>query len=195
MLPPMPVARVVLALVLACLPLAAQALTLRYASQDDPQTLDPHAANLLSSSRVTANLYETLVWRDKAWKIVPWLATSWSQPDAKTWRFRLREGVKFHDGATLTADDVVFSVERALTPLSQMRVSLQGVEKAVKVDALTVDLVMREPNPALLAAPHAVPHHEQGVGREARRGRCRRTTRPRRTPSRRATPTARARSW
>jgi peptide/nickel transport system substrate-binding protein len=151
MLPPMPAARYVLALALACLPLAAQALTLRYASQDDPQTLDPHAANLLSSSRVTANVYETLVWRDKAWKIVPWLATSWTRPDAKTWRFRLREGVKFHDGATLTADDVVFSAERALSPLSQMRVSLQGVDKAVKVDALTVDFVMREANPALLA--------------------------------------------
>ena len=151
MLPPMPAARYVLALALACLPLAAQASTLRYASQDDPQTLDPHAANLLASSRVTANVYETLVWRDKAWKIVPWLAASWTRPDAKTWRFRLREGVKFHDGATLTADDVVFSAERALSPLSQMRVSLQGVEKAVKVNALTVDFVMREANPALLA--------------------------------------------
>ena len=124
---------------------------LRYASQDDPQTLDPHAANLLSSSRVTANLYEALVWRDKDWKVIPWLAASWSRPDARTWRFRLREGVKFHDGSPLTADDVVFSAGRALSPLSQMRVALEGVEKAVKVDRLTVDLVMREPNPALLA--------------------------------------------
>ncbi len=139
---------------LACLPalaLGAGPRVLRYASQDDPQTLDPHAANLLSSSRVTANLYEALVWRDKDWKIIPWLATSWSRPDARTWRFRLREGVKFHDGAELTADDVVFSAQRALAPLSQMRVALQGVEKAVKVDRLTVDLKMAEPNPALLA--------------------------------------------
>jgi peptide/nickel transport system substrate-binding protein len=147
--------------ILACLPaLAAGAApqaagearkVLRYASQDDPQTLDPHAANLLSSSRVTANVYEALVWRDKAWKVIPWLATSWSQPDGRTWRFKLREGVRFHDGATLTADDVVFSAERALSPLSQMRVALQGVERAVKVDALTVDFAMREANPALLA--------------------------------------------
>lgn len=150
MLPPMRPSRLAAACLLAALPLVAGAKTLRYASQDDPQTLDPHAANLLSSSRVTANVYETLVWRDKSWKVIPWLATSWSQPDARTWRFRLREGVKFHDGATLTADDVVFSAERALSPLSQMRVALQGVEKAVKVDALTVDLVMREPNTALL---------------------------------------------
>ena len=139
------------ALLLALLPLVACAKTLRYASQDDPQTLDPHSANLLSTSRVTGNLYETLVWRDKDWKVIPWLATSWTQPNERTWRFRLREGVRFHDGSVLSADDVVFSVERALSPTSQWRVALQGVEKAVRVDGLTVDLVMKEPNPVLLS--------------------------------------------
>jgi peptide/nickel transport system substrate-binding protein len=133
------------------LPVLACAKTLRYASQDDPQTLDPHSANLLATSRVTGNLYETLVWRDKGWKPIPWLAVSWTQPNDHTWRFKLREGVRFHDGSLLTADDVVFSVERALSPTSQLRVALQGVEKAVKVDGLTVDLVMKEPNPVLLA--------------------------------------------
>ncbi len=151
MLPPMPSARALAVLALACLSLAAQARTLRYASQDDPQTLDPHSANLLATSRVTGNVYEPLVWRDREWKVIPWLATSWSRPDARTWRFRLREGVKFHDGSTLSADDVVFSVERALSPTSQLKVALQGVERALRVDALTVDLVMREPNPALLS--------------------------------------------
>jgi len=139
------------AALLACLPLLAGAKTLRYASQDDPQTLDPHSANLLATSRLTANVYEPLVWRDREWKVIPWLATSWTQPDERTWRFRLREGVKFHDGSPFTADDVVFSVERALSPTSQLKVALQGVEKAVKVDAFTVDLVMREPNPVLLS--------------------------------------------
>ncbi|HEX4944502.1 MAG TPA: ABC transporter substrate-binding protein [Usitatibacteraceae bacterium] len=147
----MPLGRTIALLALACLPLAAGARTLRYASQDDPQTLDPHSANLLSTSRLTSNVYEPLVWRDKDWKVIPWLATSWTQPDAKTWRFKLRAGVKFHDGSAFTADDVVFSVERALSPNSQLKVALQGVEKAVKVDALTVDLVMREPNPVLLS--------------------------------------------
>ncbi|MCM2328874.1 MAG: ABC transporter substrate-binding protein [Lysobacter sp.] len=136
---------------LACLPVLAAGKTLRYASQDDPQTLDPHSANLLATSRLTANVYEPLVWRDREWKVIPWLATSWTQPNDRTWRFRLREGVKFHDGSPFTADDVVFSVERALSPTSQLKVALQGVEKAVKVDALTVELVMREPNPVLLS--------------------------------------------
>jgi peptide/nickel transport system substrate-binding protein len=147
----MPSRRAFAFLVLACLPLAAAGKTLRYASQDDPQTLDPHSANLLATSRLTSNVYEPLVWRDREWKVIPWLATSWSRPDERTWRFRLREGVRFHDGSTLSADDVVFSVERALSPTSQLKVSLQGVERAVKVDALTVDLRMREPNPVLLS--------------------------------------------
>jgi peptide/nickel transport system substrate-binding protein len=128
----------------------AQAKTLRYASQLDPQTLDPHAANLLATSRLTSQVYDPLVWRDKAWKPIPWLATSWQQTAPNVWRFKLREGVKFHDGTRFTADDVVFSVERALAPTSQMRTAIQGVERAQKVDDLTVDLVLKEPNPALL---------------------------------------------
>ncbi len=147
----MPLRLAVAALLVALAPALASGKTLRYAAQDDAQTLDPHAANLLSSSRVTGNLYEPLVWRDKDWKVIPWLAVRWSQPDARTWRFHLREGVRFHDGAVLSADDVVFSVARALHPRSQMRINLQGVEKARKIDRLTVDLVLREPNPVLLS--------------------------------------------
>ena len=138
------------ALLAGLLPALACAQTLRYASQDDPQTLDPHAANLLATSRVTAQLYEPLVWRDKDWKPIPWLATSWTQPSEKLWRFRLREGVTFHDGTPFTADDVVFSVARALDPLSQMRTAIQGVASARAIDAHTVELALAEPNPALL---------------------------------------------
>jgi peptide/nickel transport system substrate-binding protein len=134
----------------AILPASIEAKTLRYASQDDPQTLDPHSANLLPTNRVLSQVYEGLVMRDKNFKIVPGLAVSWSQPDPKTWRFKLRPNVKFHEGQAFTADDVVFSVERALHPLSQLKTSLQGVQTAKKVDNLTVDLIMKEPNPVLL---------------------------------------------
>jgi peptide/nickel transport system substrate-binding protein len=130
--------------------LDVHAKTIRYATQDEPQTLDPHAANLAVTNRLLSNIYEGLVFRDKDAKLVPWLATSWTQPDAKTWRFKLRPNVKFHDGTPFTADDVVFSVARAQHPLSQLKISVQGVEFAKKVDDMTVDLVMREPNPVLL---------------------------------------------
>jgi peptide/nickel transport system substrate-binding protein len=128
----------------------AGAVTLKYASQNDPQTVDPHAANLLVASRLTSQIYDTLVYRDKGWKAVPWLAESWTQVSPTVWRFKLREGVKFHDGTPLTADDVVFSLERALSPLSQMRTSVQGVASGRAVDARTVELTLSEPNPALV---------------------------------------------
>lgn len=133
------------------LALPADAKTLRYASQDDPQTVDPHSANLLVTSRVVSQIYEPLVWRDDKWKPIPWLATSWQMVNDKTWRFKLREGVKFHDGAVLSADDVVFSTERALSPTSQMRTAIQGIVAAKKIDALTVEFQLSEPNPALLS--------------------------------------------
>jgi peptide/nickel transport system substrate-binding protein len=128
----------------------AEARTLRYASQTDPQTLDPHAANLLATSRLTSNVYDSLVFWDRAWKPIPWLAVSWTQLSPTVWRFKLREGVKFHDGTPFTADDVVFSVQRALAPTSQMRTAIQGVEQAKRIDDHTVELVLKEPNPALL---------------------------------------------
>lgn len=148
-----PAAPVLLAALLATLmpAPALEAKTLRYASQDDPQTIDPHSANLLATSRVTGNVYEPLVWRDEKWQVIPWLATSWQQVNDRTWRFKLRENVKFHDGAVMNADDVVFSVERALSPNSQMRTALQGVEGAKKIDNMTVDLLLKDPNPALLS--------------------------------------------
>lgn len=142
--------RIVLLLVSGSIALSAHANTLRYATQDEPQTLDPHSASLAVTTRLLSNVYEGLVGRDKDFKLVPLLALSWSQPDSRTWRFKLRPDVKFHDGSPFTADDVVFSLERVLSPNSQMKSTVQGVASAKKIDALTVDLIMREPNPVLL---------------------------------------------
>ncbi len=138
----------------ACFP--ATGKTLRMSVSDDATTLDPHVANLAINNRLLANIYEGLVRRDAEFNIAPALALSWSQPDAKTWRFKLRPGVKFHDGSAFTADDVVFSVSRALHPLSNLKTTVQGVGAARKIDDMTVDLVMAEPNPVLLA--HLVGH-------------------------------------
>ncbi len=128
----------------------AHAKTLRYATQDEPQTLDPHSASLAVTTRLLSNVYETLVGRDKNFKLVPWLAESWTQIDTRTWRFKLRPNVKFHDGSPFTADDVVFSLERVLSPNSQLKSTVQGVALAKKIDPLTVDFIMKEPNPVLL---------------------------------------------
>ena len=138
-----------LMMVTACA-VAAHARTLRYATQDEPQTLDPHSASLAVTTRLLSNVYEGLVGRDKDFRLVPWLAESWVQLDNRTWRFKLRADVKFHDGSPFTVDDVVFSLERVLSPNSQLKSTVQGVASARKIDRLTVDLIMKEPNPVLL---------------------------------------------
>ena len=145
-----PVSRGLAAFLLAVFVSTASGKTLRYATQDEPQTLDPHSAQLAVTNRLLMNVYEGLVGRDRNFKLVPWLALSWSQPDVLTWRFKLRPNVTFHDGAPFTADDVVFSMERILSPNSQLKSAVQGVARAKKIDGLTVELIMREPNPVLL---------------------------------------------
>jgi peptide/nickel transport system substrate-binding protein len=129
---------------------AVEAKTLRIALSDDATTLDPHVADLIANNRLLHNIYDGLVTRDKDFKIAPALAVSWSQPDAKTWRFKLRPNVKIHDGSPFTADDVVFSLNRVLHPLSALRASVLGVASARRVDDLTVDFIMAEPNAVLL---------------------------------------------
>ena len=72
-----------------------------------------------------SQIYESLVARDRNFAIEPALAVSWQPVDAKRWRFKLRPNVKFHDGTPFTADDVVFSIERALTKNSQRAFQLR----------------------------------------------------------------------
>jgi peptide/nickel transport system substrate-binding protein len=129
---------------LLALPLAAK--TLRFASGFDPQSLDPHGLALQYQTRVVSQIYESLVFRDRNFAIVPALAVSWQQLEPKRWRFKLRSGVKFHDGTPFTADDVVFSIERALAKNSQRAFQLQGITSARKIDDLTVDFLLSAPD-------------------------------------------------
>jgi peptide/nickel transport system substrate-binding protein len=129
---------------------AAQAKPFRWASQGDPQTIDPHSQNELLTNAINGQMYETLVNRGPKLEIVPVLATQWKQIDALTWRFTLRRGVKFHDGTPFSADDVVFSFQRAAEPSSQIRVYATAMGKPRKVDEGTVEFKLPEPNPIML---------------------------------------------
>lgn len=130
-------------LALAC---AVQAATLRIASAFDPQTMDPHALALLYHSRVAFQVYENLVSRDEQFALEPALALSWQMIKPTTWRFKLREGVKFHDGSAFSADDAVFSIERTLAPPSQRAFSLRGLLSVKAVDPLTIDFHLAAPD-------------------------------------------------
>ena len=132
----------------AALPVTAK--TLRWASQGDPQTADPFSQNEGLTNMFSQSVHDTLVMRDNALKLVPGLALSWQQVNATTWRFNLRRGVKFHDGSPFTADDVVFSYERAQHPNSQLRQYAVPVGKPRRIDDYTVEFVQDKPNPITL---------------------------------------------
>jgi peptide/nickel transport system substrate-binding protein len=128
----------------------AGAQTLRWASQGEPQTMDPHAQNEGLTNNINQHIYERLVSRDPALAIVPGLAVAWQMLSPTAWRFELRRGVRFHDGAPFTADDVVFSIERAQHPHSLIAQFARAVGKPVKIDDYTVELRQDKPNPVLL---------------------------------------------
>lgn len=146
-----------LAMGLACGALQAGAQTLRWANQGDPQTLDPHSQNEALTNAINNHIYESLVGRGDNLELVPELAERWQQTGPLTWRVWLRKGVKFHDGSPFTADDVVFSVERAALPTSQMNQYAQAMGKPVKVDSHTLDFKLDKPNPIFLE--HATTFH------------------------------------
>ncbi|MFN7777547.1 MAG: ABC transporter substrate-binding protein, partial [Betaproteobacteria bacterium] len=128
---------------------AAHGKTLRIASAFDPNSLDPHALALLYHSRVATQMYEGLVNRARDFKLVPSLAVSWQAATPTLWRFKLRPDVRFHDGAPFTADDAVFSLERAMARTSQRSTQLRGIAGVRKVNALTIEIALAAPDAVL----------------------------------------------
>lgn len=129
---------------------AAHGATLRWAAANDLLTFDPHAQNHQTTLAFLQQVYEGLTRYDENYKIQPGLATKWTEVSPTQIRFELRHGVKFHDGAPFTADDVVFSLTRAMTPPSNMTAYVQSIKEARKVDDFTVDLILKGPSPTLL---------------------------------------------
>ena len=140
----------VAALVLAAIA-PAEARSLRWAAIGEALTLDPHAAGDRASRALVRQVYDTLLTRGPKGELLPELAASWRtlSLDASTWEFRLRPGVKFHNGAALTADDVAFSIQRAMGPASDLRGLLASVDRVTRVDDLTVRVRTKGANPLL----------------------------------------------
>jgi len=140
------------AVALAALTLAgaAQAAALRIAGANDILTFDPHAQNHQTTLAYQQMVYESLVRYTEKYEVEPSLATKWTFVTPTQLRFELRKGVEFHDGAPLTADDVVFSLNRAMTPPSNMTAYVQSVKEVKKVDDHTVDVILKAPSPVVL---------------------------------------------
>ncbi|ABG31817.1 ABC transporter substrate-binding protein [Roseobacter denitrificans] len=125
-----------------------QATEFTWSSTTDPQTMDPHAVNSAPVLGFLNNVYEGLVRRGPDMAIEPALATSWEAiGEGAGWRFNLRRDVTFHDGAEFTAQDVLFSYERAASDAADTSSWFAPVSEVILVDDFTVDFMTTAPNP------------------------------------------------
>ena len=142
-----------IAAVLAALALctAATAQELRLGVAAEPTSMDPHFHNLTPNNSMLSHIFEYLVDQDERQRLQPGLAESWKAIDDTTWEFKLRRNVKFHDGTPFTADDVLFSFERA--PNVEGSPSSFGIyakgKTLTKVDDHTVHIKTAAPYPLM----------------------------------------------
>jgi len=131
----------------------ALAADLRIGVASEVTTLDPHFFHLTSNTEIHKGIYSGLVTQDADMKVVADLAVTWRTLDDTHWEFKLRPGVTFHDGTPLTADDIVFTYERARavpnSPGSFLQY-LKHVTKTTAADPLTVVVETDGPDPILL---------------------------------------------
>lgn len=125
--------------------------TLKWARAGDSLTLDPHAQNEGPTSTLAHQIMEPLIIRDHTGAIEAALATEWgpSADNPNIWVFKLREGVTFHDGAAFDSEDVVFSMNRAMTPDSDYKELLASVKEVRAAGPYTVEIETNGPNPIM----------------------------------------------
>ncbi|WP_370751247.1 ABC transporter substrate-binding protein [Teichococcus oryzae] len=135
---------------IAAVPAAAQNLTI--AIGGSVTSLDPHFYNASPNNSVTSHFFDKLLEFDAKAQLVPQLAESWKAVEPTVWEFKLRRGVKWHDGRDFTAEDVAFTVKRAPNvPNSPGGFGgfVRAVEKVEILDPLTVRLHTPGPYPML----------------------------------------------
>ncbi|KRC26947.1 ABC transporter substrate-binding protein [Acidovorax sp. Root217] len=138
-------------LALAAIAPHASAKPFKWAGSTDIQTMDIHSQNSALGNGIHAAVYESLVmFNSRTLKVEPLLATSWQQVSPTQLRVKLRQGVKFSDGSTMTADDVVFSLQRAMGKSSTYAIYTQSMDRIAKVDGESIDIFLKNPNPVLL---------------------------------------------
>jgi peptide/nickel transport system substrate-binding protein len=129
--------------------------TLVAAAEVDPVSLDPHTNSNFSAAQGFEHLYESLTGYDAKNLIVPVLAQKWEISNGgKTYVFHLRPNVKFHNGQTMTGEDVKYSIDRVLDPktASPWRSWFDTIEEIKVIDPLTVQMNLKVPYPGLLGS-------------------------------------------
>jgi peptide/nickel transport system substrate-binding protein len=134
-----------------CAP-AAPAANLTVGLGTDVTAIDPHYHNLTPNNNVAAHLFGYLVQRNEKSQLEPGLATEWKTIDPVTWEFKLRKGVKFHDGSDFTAADVVASIERVPTvpnSPSPFTAYTKQIKEMIVVDPYTIRFRTGAPYPLM----------------------------------------------
>src|SRR6266704_2131838 len=142
------------ALLLPVAAVAAPAGKVVIAQGVDPTTLDMMHQQEQPASNVGAQIFESLLERDQNLKLVPALATEMPKLVAPTtWEFKLRRGVKFHNGEDFTADSVKFSIERLANPANKLRgsSSFAPIDRVEIVDPYTVKVHTKKPWPVFVS--------------------------------------------
>jgi peptide/nickel transport system substrate-binding protein len=135
-----------------CHSLPSSRTTLNFIIESSPNNLDLRQGTDAQSERVGATIYDALVRKDDHFDLQPWLATSWERPDALTWVFHLRDGVRFHDGKPLTAADVAWSI-RSMTDgtlVTSKGGAFAAIASIEERGPLTLAVHMKRPDNALL---------------------------------------------
>jgi peptide/nickel transport system substrate-binding protein len=119
----------------------------------DVTNFDPHMSTSVNNIFVSFQIFDSLTTRDPDLKLIPQLATEWKTVNDTTWEFKLRPGVKFHNGDPLTSADVKFSIERTYDPEAKTLVStvFTTIDKIETPDDLTVRFITKKPDPLLPA--------------------------------------------
>ncbi len=127
---------------------------LRLALSSSPSAMDPHFHNLAANLSVAQNVFDTLVRMDADSRLQPGLAESWKLVDDHTWEFHLRPDARFHDGSPLTAQDVIWSLDRPATLVNSpagFAIYTRGITGKSAPDAHTLRLATNGPYPLLLS--------------------------------------------
>lgn len=133
------------ATVLALQPARAETV-LRWASVGGAFTFDPHGQQHTPTQAIQNQVYESLVRVSDGLIVEPELATEWALVNPTTWEFKLRQGVRFHDGTPFTADDVVFSINRGRGETSELADFLEVIAEVQAVGDRTVRITTSAPD-------------------------------------------------
>ncbi len=129
----------------------AVAQTLTVGVRAGPDSIDPHFSAAGTTAEALKHIFETLVWSGNGLDLEPRLAVSWKPINDTTWEFKLRSGVKFHDGSDFTAEDVKFSIDRVpvISGPTATTIFVKSIKEVKVVNPTTVHIITDGPAPTL----------------------------------------------